>query len=159
MPKGNVVVGHREGGWIRLLSMDGYMKLSFGGLPLLKDRKVSYLKLSNGSCDDAGGFPITDPAACKAAAATLLASRRSLTLVAQRNGEEELIRDADADRRAGHRLKHVSASDTTAGEVCRVDNEGVLLSGDAARGSRNILCATKSYPGPTTAKVHKKARK
>mmetsp|Transcript_108287 Transcript_108287/g.209634 ORF Transcript_108287/g.209634 Transcript_108287/m.209634 type:complete len:375 (-) Transcript_108287:32-1156(-) len=67
--KGDVIVGRREGWWVKMLNRQGYIKQAIVHPPkrLLKQRKVSYAQLVVGSCTDAGMYPIHDLSVCHAA--------------------------------------------------------------------------------------------
>mmetsp|Transcript_93474 Transcript_93474/g.264345 ORF Transcript_93474/g.264345 Transcript_93474/m.264345 type:complete len:1009 (-) Transcript_93474:88-3114(-) len=69
--KGTVVVGKRDGEWIKLLREPGYIAISREGFDFLKERRVSYQKVISGSCADKGLFPIANAETCEAAAFSL----------------------------------------------------------------------------------------
>jgi len=67
---GELLVGERQGNWLRLWHNRGYVLLSTHGIVQLEERSVAY-SLAPGSCSDVVRFPVTDASACEAAARTL----------------------------------------------------------------------------------------
>lgn len=57
--------------WVKLRHEPGWVEVSAGSTPLLQRRSVTYLQLVIGSCADSGNFPVTEKAACIAAAGAL----------------------------------------------------------------------------------------
>lgn len=64
--RGEVIVGKKSQGFIRLTNEDGYVSTEG-----LKERDVTYAKIIQGTCADAGMFPIMDATPCLAAAIAL----------------------------------------------------------------------------------------
>jgi len=71
--KGDIIVGKREGWWVKMLNRQGYIKQAIVDPPatLLKQRDVAYAQLIVGSCADAGMYPIHDLSICHAAGMSL----------------------------------------------------------------------------------------
>lgn len=70
-PPGEVVVGVREGAWLRLWHNVGYVPISLDGVAQLKERDVAYSRVAGESCAAAARSAIADAAVCEAAATTL----------------------------------------------------------------------------------------
>jgi len=70
-PSGWILVGHLEQGWLKLFHAIGYVKFTLNGSSQLKARKVSYVKITSGTCADIAAFPITNIHVCEVAAFTL----------------------------------------------------------------------------------------
>jgi hypothetical protein len=68
---GSALIGKQEGEWLRLSLEPGYVVITSGKETLLWQRSSVYMKLSGGSCADAGVFPIYEMEVCLAAAITL----------------------------------------------------------------------------------------
>lgn len=69
--KGEVVTGKRFGVWVKLAHEPGYVLIERGGEAVLKERVVAYAKIVQGSCADAGMFPIQNLLICETAAFAL----------------------------------------------------------------------------------------
>lgn len=65
-----LVMGWRNRDWVKLIH-GGFMKISLGGMLLLRNVTISYERILNGTCADIGWFPITDPDMCRVAATSL----------------------------------------------------------------------------------------
>mmetsp|Transcript_111821 Transcript_111821/g.340042 ORF Transcript_111821/g.340042 Transcript_111821/m.340042 type:complete len:447 (-) Transcript_111821:40-1380(-) len=68
--KCSTIFGQREGGWVKLLHEEGYVKIRYGSMVLLR-QLPTYKRISEGTCAEHGGFPITEADACEAAAEAL----------------------------------------------------------------------------------------
>lgn len=73
--KGDIVVGHRVGEWVKLLDGSGFVLISLDlehvVATLLKQRPATYLELISGRCQDVGMYNIFVPESCQAAGFTL----------------------------------------------------------------------------------------
>jgi len=77
-PSGAIVVGEPMGGgqkdtlgssqWLRLAHEPGYMRMSLREIgDMIRERRVTYAKVSRGTCADMGLYTIIDAATCEAA--------------------------------------------------------------------------------------------
>jgi len=77
-PSGAIVVGEPLGSaqkdalgssqWLRLAHEPGYMRISLKAVgDMIRERRVTYAKVSRGTCADMGLYPIIDVATCEAA--------------------------------------------------------------------------------------------
>jgi len=69
--KGAIVIGDKQGDWVKLAQTGGWMVIALGGKPLLQSRTVNYFHVQSGSCKDMAAFSIDDKHACMAAASYL----------------------------------------------------------------------------------------
>jgi hypothetical protein len=78
-PADTVLVGAPAGDWLVLAKEPGFVRFATGGSTLLRPRRASYVRLTDGGqCIDFGYFPITDVDACEAAADALALANRQL---------------------------------------------------------------------------------
>mmetsp|Transcript_83992 Transcript_83992/g.166797 ORF Transcript_83992/g.166797 Transcript_83992/m.166797 type:complete len:697 (-) Transcript_83992:418-2508(-) len=70
-PHGSVLLGTRDGNWVKLFRQDGYVALVENGNTLLRERDVSYTKIAQGTCESTGRFSIRAAEVCEAAALSL----------------------------------------------------------------------------------------
>jgi hypothetical protein len=71
-PSGAIMVGQRirnsEGDWLKLAHEPGYMKMFLPDIgQMIRERRVTYVKVPNGTCASVGLYPIIDPITCEAA--------------------------------------------------------------------------------------------
>lgn len=73
VPEGGIILGTREGNWIKLFRRTGFFMVDKEGTVRALQREVSYSWLPQGStrCAEFGKFPIEDPSVCEGAAVTL----------------------------------------------------------------------------------------
>jgi len=119
--KGQILVGHQDvANWVKLKHETGWVAISSGARLFLHRRLVTYSQLVNGSCVDAGGFPITEGTACMSAAIAMghpVEQLRSLEGVNQPEGcymqsykPGEVWIGASSRRRDGRSHRVVSSS-------------------------------------------------
>uniref|UniRef100_A0A7S1RHE7 Uncharacterized protein n=1 Tax=Alexandrium catenella TaxID=2925 RepID=A0A7S1RHE7_ALECA len=68
--KCTIMLGKREGDWVRLMSEPGYIPVSKDNTTALKSIPV-YAKIARGHCADIGMFPVRDAHTCELAAAAM----------------------------------------------------------------------------------------
>lgn len=71
LQKCDIVAGRREGDWVKLVGAPGYVSISVEGLILIREAKVTYMQISEGTCERIGMSPIVKFSACEAAARAL----------------------------------------------------------------------------------------
>jgi len=73
VPEGGIILGTREGNWIKLFRRTGFLMVDKDGTVRVTQRRVSYSWLPKGStsCKEYDKFPIEDPSVCEGAAVTL----------------------------------------------------------------------------------------
>mmetsp|Transcript_16445 Transcript_16445/g.45245 ORF Transcript_16445/g.45245 Transcript_16445/m.45245 type:complete len:543 (-) Transcript_16445:117-1745(-) len=79
-PSGALIIARQEGEWLAIFHDRGFVPMSSNGVVQVKERQTSYSRISEGTCHAVRRHPITDAAACEAAAVTLGLSDTSLQL-------------------------------------------------------------------------------
>uniref|UniRef100_A0A7S0B3C1 Apple domain-containing protein n=1 Tax=Pyrodinium bahamense TaxID=73915 RepID=A0A7S0B3C1_9DINO len=127
--KGEIIIGTRQGDWIKLKQNAGYVAIQKDSMPLLIERIVTYEKIIHGTCADAGMFPIEDPGSCEAAGFALGYFDTKVTM-----------KWSDDERPQG----------------CYMQNGQLYMSASQANKGNGVvdemepICASKVYPTTTT---------
>jgi len=120
-----MVVGERDGDWVRLAREPGFMLISKDdGTSMMAESPVGYSRLREGTCADRGLHVISDSASCKAAALAM----------GFPDATAQMIQDPDKP------------------EGCYMLGDSLWLSineannGQGAKGGREPLCSTQPEP-------------
>jgi len=129
--RGDILVGKREGGWIRLRHQPGFVSIldEDNSTALLKERIVTYEKIASGTCRDHGLYPIEDLRACEAAAFVLGYYDFKATMITE-----------NVESPPGCFLHHGSIFLSTSS----------LNEDTGVEGGRFAICASGAYPTTTT---------
>jgi len=126
---GEVVMGSREGDWVKLKDEDGYVAVERDGANLLEERVVTYEKIVSGNCQHAGLFPVKDQFTCRAAGFAL----------GYFDGKVNLYSGSDKKPEGCYIFR---------GSLWVADNPS--NQGNGAMVGREPICSSRSYPTTTT---------